>query len=494
MAAPQKQIICHIHPDGELSRGVARVLKFLNRRWFDGRFAAHEDLYMARLLFAVFDKHRAGEPLNKKAAADAMGAEDIKTARKYVALAEQEGFIIAVRDANDKRKERLSPTPLLERLLEEEVQTLQRQLEDPGDAPRESVERDRTPTILRFPLELRPYARRAADLVEAIHGATTEQRSAFLNSLEGNLLLFADFRNDGTAKVARLNGPWGMMQEGVVDGPCESETVRRLFLPNSNAIKILPGTHHYGFDNKAHPDDLEAAQSVAADCRQLLAPSKVTEEAGLFPADDLDGTLIFTGGVIANAATRLVLQYTRVGSKPDMLQRVENPVIPLRYEIDTDRTHSLLTIAQEKEPNWGVLDTTTGERFSVECDAQQRPRSDYLMVTVVPNFLRQSSFDRGDRIVIFSGVHGAGTKASALLLRDANLLNRIRDSIRGAVAWQALIKVSRIGYGGKRPVPLALETDVRSCVLRIPQHIVERFRGGVDLVGARAAGRSRRRR
>jgi hypothetical protein len=124
------------------------------------------------------------------------------------------------------------------------------------------------------------------------------------------------------------------------------------------------------------------------------------------------------------------------------------------------------------------------ERFYAERDASGRLATDFLIITVTPNFLAERSFVRGERIISFAGLDGSGTKASALVLADADLLGRIQASVQGASSWQALVKVSQVNYRHDRPTPVSLDRTIRSTALQLPPDILTEF-GGPSLADNR---------
>jgi hypothetical protein len=87
--------------------------------WFTDSNVPVHDVHMLRLLLSIYVKDKQRAHLSKKEAWQAMGVADIKTARKYIAKAEQAGLIETFRSGIDKRRELLRPLPELERLIEE---------------------------------------------------------------------------------------------------------------------------------------------------------------------------------------------------------------------------------------------------------------------------------------------------------------------------------------------------------------------------------------
>jgi hypothetical protein len=113
-------------------RSVQSPLHILNRQWFRD-LDPPPDIFLARLLMNVYGRSLERRPLQKKEAQDQIGVRDLKTQRRYIALAQQRGLIYTKRATEDKRKQLLFPTDDLiyeaykeyERLLEEHENVLQ---------------------------------------------------------------------------------------------------------------------------------------------------------------------------------------------------------------------------------------------------------------------------------------------------------------------------------------------------------------------------------
>lgn len=116
-----------------------RLLRILRRKWFERLFRPEEAKYVVPLLLEVYLAAELGEPLSKKTAMAAMGADDIKTARKYISMAERDGYLTASRAPEDRRRELLHPSDLLRDLIEAELRDVNAEvraaLEVPAQEP-----------------------------------------------------------------------------------------------------------------------------------------------------------------------------------------------------------------------------------------------------------------------------------------------------------------------------------------------------------------------
>jgi hypothetical protein len=87
-------------------------------------------------------------------------------------------------------------------------------------------------------------------------------------------------------------------------------------------------------------------------------------------------------------------------------------------------------------------------------------RTDYLLVTVAPNLINRASFHRGDKIIVFGGTHGPGTRAVDLLFRDEPNLRRLLAASRGMPYWQALLEVDQIYHENDVDIPMSLSPNI----------------------------------
>src|SRR5258708_39100355 len=90
--------------------------------WFQNEIDPPADRYMVRLLLAVYLRHASLKPpMPKKDAWQVTGVADIKTARKYIQIAEANGLIESVQSDEDKRLELLALTKKGIKLVREEL-------------------------------------------------------------------------------------------------------------------------------------------------------------------------------------------------------------------------------------------------------------------------------------------------------------------------------------------------------------------------------------
>ena len=115
---------------GTAAESPEALLALAEHQWFGGIFSGEDELAVVRLLLRAYRANAAGQPIHKKAAAAALGVEDLRTARKYVDLVERHGLLTAIPDEKDKRKALLVPTERLRELVARELVLLRQSFRD----------------------------------------------------------------------------------------------------------------------------------------------------------------------------------------------------------------------------------------------------------------------------------------------------------------------------------------------------------------------------
>lgn len=111
------------------------ICQLLHWHWGNGIFTSEEARIVPSLLLGVYVGKRDGQELyNKTEAAGLMGIEPGKTATKYVAFAEQSGWITIEEGIgrNGRKQQLLRPTDALRELVEKELQGMERRIGEYG--------------------------------------------------------------------------------------------------------------------------------------------------------------------------------------------------------------------------------------------------------------------------------------------------------------------------------------------------------------------------
>lgn len=244
---------------------------------------------------------------------------------------------------------------------------------------------------------------------------------------------------------------------------------RKLFGDFRSNYRFTPGTAHYLYPGTMHPDDVKAAKTLGE--FGLNGIDKVEIVPDLFPLSTLTGNFFCLGSPNSNALARHALQYSyKTRNFADGFVRNPEPLIELPFEYALDAKGLLKRGATFKRyvhdkllvgPNWGVRNNQTGDLIVPATGPDGFLVEDYLLISVLPNFFSKDSFARDEKIVVFGGVHGSGTKAISLLFRDRIALTELAKKVSVAPYWQALIKVARVALATDNFLePVRIESDI----------------------------------
>jgi DNA-binding MarR family transcriptional regulator len=108
------------------------ALALINWRWFPGSEIVRkrdQQLLIPPLLFGLYLAHKRGKKITKAEACDLMGVDRATTGPKFIRALEAEGLVTISRYPEvDKRKDFLTPTKKLRRLVEGELTRVARGL------------------------------------------------------------------------------------------------------------------------------------------------------------------------------------------------------------------------------------------------------------------------------------------------------------------------------------------------------------------------------
>lgn len=224
----------------------------------------------------------------------------------------------------------------------------------------------------------------------------------------------------------------------------------------SHPLLDLPGPH---------PDDVAAfavlagpALAHAARCRSLH------EERGL--ATPLRENLVTIGSPEVDPVLRLALDYRRKDHKPGYEYRGTTVSPPYRWHEDPEAVEAtcyraVAGVGIVERPNWPLIHNgPDGEsRLVPQTGRDGLLLNDWLVVTVMPNFLTQEALQGGKRLINVAGLHGVGTRAIELAFRDRDLLIGLEQRLGSRSQYfQAVFEAAELRHD---PVRGARATRVR---------------------------------
>jgi hypothetical protein len=200
-----------------------------------------------------------------------------------------------------------------------------------------------------------------------------------------------------------------------------------------------------------HVDDLSAFADIASPSIAHAFPRGWIDYVEDIEADLNEG-LVLIGSPEAEALTRLLFGYRKLPERLGVEYRGDVIDLPYRWQEDTRyisaqcqrfvRGKGLVS-----RPNWPIIDNSGAEPKSLYPAVTNDGflNSDFLLITRVPNFLTSQAQQSGRFIVSIAGVHGVGTRAVGLVLRNPKVLAEIAAQIgQNAEAFQVLLEARSI--------------------------------------------------
>lgn len=198
----------------------------------------------------------------------------------------------------------------------------------------------------------------------------------------------------------------------------ETATLGRLVLfGKSRSVSGRLGLIHPFFQGQANPSTLEGLDSLVG--RLCLGGLKSVRD---FELQVYEGSAVVSGGPVSTHEARLI--FGTGGASP--LLGVSLP-FSFRYWDRIDEA-----VKSRTEP-WELVVDGVAAPGVKEC----------LIVTVLP-------MGDKDKIVSIAGLHGAGTRAIDLVLKNQELLEKIERESRFFVGWQLFVEVE--SRGGEKPL------------------------------------------
>jgi len=206
---------------------------------------------------------------------------------------------------------------------------------------------------------------------------------------------------------------------------------------NGHTTALLPADDHPGRRLRSWQPFYELELDVAQTYASRFFLDTRFYRVNDFPRDD---DVVLIGSQVANASTRALL------GKADQ----QDPVFDiahggwrtqLHWNLHTPESAPLTTIAEFRGQRTSLAHVFC-ERSSASCYESERDPAgtryldDYLLVTVLPR--RKGG---AQRALILSGLHGPGTRAIDLILREppAAMLEKAARQIGGAPYYQMLV-------------------------------------------------------
>jgi hypothetical protein len=214
---------------------------------------------------------------------------------------------------------------------------------------------------------------------------------------------------------------------------------------NNNHTALLPSDDHPGKPLRPwqcfYELELDAAQTYAS---RFFRNTQFYPVKG-FPLLSPDDDVVIIGSQVSNLAARTLLG--KVHQKEPVFRIAHGGWrTELHWNLFTPEDAPLTTISEFGGPRKSSAHVICEKGNPVPYEAERDPArtryvDDYLLVTTLPR-----RKERKQRVLIFSGLHGAGTRSVDLILREpaTGLLEKAARQIAGAPYFQMLLHLETV--------------------------------------------------
>lgn len=258
------------------------------------------------------------------------------------------------------------------------------------------------------------------------------------------------------ALIANIGGTRSLLKE-FFDADADEQLLREIFgVGTSISAALVPAANHPW---KRPPEGMNWYPIEEACCdafrSRFLRNARLRTVTG-FPQIRRDNTLYLFGSQVSNIIARYYLGHP-IRQEPNLAIQTADWRASLRWNL-----HTPVDAPSAERIQYGELWTTkkhvivdrNGEQIEA-CSISGVTQDDYLLLTVLPRFSTGP-----ERVFIFGGIHGPGTRAAGLLFAvpPVTSLRRLLRDTRSEPYYQALfhVRVERIETGEYQPTGLEL--------------------------------------
>lgn len=248
--------------------------------------------------------------------------------------------------------------------------------------------------------------------------------------------------------------PW-LEKKGIYYSQETRKLQEKLFPTLFNDLSSDVGRAHEKYPKRIHPDNRVAANEISKSLTTVFNRDRKIKNLVNYAEPDQNRNLILIGSPKSTLLTREAMGYQKESEKLG-----EAPKTDLRFVFnfnkkDLDTCKRRVAGELHEVPNYVIIDRDGVKKFPPpRTDDSDFLIEDYLLLNVMPNNLSKK---RNKDIINPSGIHGIGTQAFSLLLKNRDVLKEIDKGRRGSRYYQSIIRVSKVKQTEKYYYPKIIE-------------------------------------
>lgn len=224
-------------------------------------------------------------------------------------------------------------------------------------------------------------------------------------------------------------------------------------------VDTRAGAAHAAYPHQVHPDDQMAASAL----RSLYRPTQAIEWEDKPWEGPPNNHAFLLGDPQSNALSRLVLSYREtegvfeLDRDPLYKPRWSSILYPHNYQAPKIKRYVAGVLREG--PGYELYDHQKRKYYrSNDRDPGDWLNIDYLLVTRVLNVYSPETVESGKIAIVFGGLHGPGTRAIQLLLKEEDLLDTTDTKREDSPYYQALYRVYvRHNHSTRESYPAQIE-------------------------------------
>lgn len=199
-----------------------------------------------------------------------------------------------------------------------------------------------------------------------------------------------------------------------------------------------------------HPDDAEAFTSIFTPKLLKHPDDIITSSKEIY--SPLSDNIVAIGSPEAEVLTQILFGYDRIEGS-GLHYSGDTIDLPYRWlenssEVSTEYLRPGDSGEDQWRPNWPIVSEIGAKQRKLypEVGKDGRLRSDYLLITRVPNYLGDG-VGLGRSFISIAGSHGIGTKAIKLFVRNKYILAKVWSELGGPSnhdSFQILCRANRV--------------------------------------------------
>lgn len=220
-------------------------------------------------------------------------------------------------------------------------------------------------------------------------------------------------------------------------------------------------------------DDMDSLKLFKAWFQSYFGRSRTISFEQALNRADTRKHLCTIGGPVDHPFSRYAMGYSKSAE-------VWNPVLPFYFPLTEAALGPRITRrwkdVQWTSPNWFVSDREGKNRWIPETDEYHMLRSDYFLLSVLPNVFTSDAAAMGQKHLLLTPAHGLAQLAVKQVLDNDTILSELETRRRGSDYFQALIAVrGHKTSDGYAPTPTPKILDVQPVFFEDYARPLQRF-------------------